>query len=45
MTSNAIIINEEKTFLGYKAMNDRLTLILAASTSGDCEVKPILIYQ
>lgn len=45
MPQITFIINKEKTFLGHKSLNDRSTLLLAASASGDCTVKPMLIYQ
>ncbi|XP_068217804.1 tigger transposable element-derived protein 1-like [Palaemon carinicauda] len=36
---------EEKKLPGHKPMKDRLTLALCANVSGDCKVKPLLVYH
>ncbi|XP_066944573.1 tigger transposable element-derived protein 1-like [Macrobrachium rosenbergii] len=36
---------EEKSMPGHKPMKDRLTLVLCASVSGDCKVKPLIVYH
>ncbi|XP_070592105.1 tigger transposable element-derived protein 1-like [Erythrolamprus reginae] len=37
--------SEEKSLPGHKPMKDRLTLALCANASGDCKVKPLLVYH
>ncbi|XP_045123810.1 tigger transposable element-derived protein 1-like [Portunus trituberculatus] len=36
---------EEKRLPGMKPVKDRLTLTLCANASGDCKVKPLLVYH
>ncbi|XP_070610302.1 tigger transposable element-derived protein 1-like [Erythrolamprus reginae] len=36
---------EEKRMPGHKPMKDRLTLALCGNASGDCKVKPLLVYH
>ncbi|XP_068235801.1 tigger transposable element-derived protein 1-like [Palaemon carinicauda] len=38
-------ITEEKRLPGHKPMKDRLTLALCANASGDCKIKPLLMYH
>ncbi|XP_064089258.1 tigger transposable element-derived protein 1-like [Macrobrachium nipponense] len=38
-------ITAEKMMPGHKPMKDRLTLALCANASGDCNVKPLLVYH
>ncbi|XP_064090792.1 tigger transposable element-derived protein 1-like [Macrobrachium nipponense] len=38
-------ITAEKMMPGHKPMKDRLTLALCANASGDCKVKPLLVYH
>ncbi|XP_068211841.1 tigger transposable element-derived protein 1-like [Palaemon carinicauda] len=39
------ITAEEKRLPGHKSMKDQLTLALCANASGDCKVKPLLVYH
>ncbi|XP_069156566.1 tigger transposable element-derived protein 1-like [Procambarus clarkii] len=39
------ITQEEQSLPGHKPMKDRLTLVLCANASGDCKVKPLLVYH
>ncbi|GBO46618.1 Tigger transposable element-derived protein 1 [Araneus ventricosus] len=39
------ITAEEKIMPGHKPMKDRLTLALCANASGDCKIKPLLVYH
>ena len=45
MPANTYITKEEKSLPGHKPMKDRLTLLLCANASGDCKVKPLLVYH
>ena len=36
---------KDTTLPGHKLMKDQLTLLLCANASGDCKVKPLLIYH
>ncbi|XP_064111358.1 tigger transposable element-derived protein 1-like [Macrobrachium nipponense] len=38
-------IAEEKKMPGHKPIKDRLTLALCANASGDCKIKPLLVYH
>ncbi|KAM3922941.1 tigger transposable element-derived protein 1-like [Leptodactylus fuscus] len=45
MPRRTYITAEEKHMPGHKPMKDRLTLALCANASGDCKVKPLLVYH
>ncbi|XP_068250614.1 tigger transposable element-derived protein 1-like [Palaemon carinicauda] len=45
MPRRTFITAEEKTVPGHKPMKDRLTLLLCANASGDCKIKPLLVYH
>ncbi|XP_069187057.1 tigger transposable element-derived protein 1-like [Procambarus clarkii] len=45
MTKRTYITQEEQSLPGHKPMKDRLTLVLCANASGDCKVKPLLVYH
>lgn len=45
MPSKTYITKEEKALPGHKPMEDRLTLLLCGNASGDCKVKPLLVYH
>ncbi|XP_069159785.1 tigger transposable element-derived protein 1-like [Procambarus clarkii] len=45
MTRRTYITQEEQSLPGHKPMKDRLTLVLCANASGDCKVKPLLVYH
>lgn len=45
MPNRTFITQEEKSIPGHKPMKDRLTLLLCANASGDCKLKPMLVYH
>ncbi|XP_064087280.1 tigger transposable element-derived protein 1-like [Macrobrachium nipponense] len=45
MPRRTYITEEETKMPGHKPMKDRLTLALCANASGDCKVKPLLVYH
>ncbi|XP_066231912.1 zinc finger MYM-type protein 1 isoform X2 [Saccopteryx leptura] len=45
MPRSTFITAEEKKLPGHKPMRDHLTLALCANASGDCKVKPLLVYH
>ena len=45
LPSRTYITKEEKALPGHKPMKDRLTLLLCANASGDCKLKPLLVYH
>uniref|UniRef100_UPI00358EFACF tigger transposable element-derived protein 1-like n=1 Tax=Myxine glutinosa TaxID=7769 RepID=UPI00358EFACF len=45
MPRRTYITKEEKSVPGHKPMKDRLTLLLCANASGDCKIKPLLVYH
>ena len=45
LPNRTYITKEEKTMPGHKPMKDRLTLLLCANASGDCKIKPLLVYH
>ena len=38
-------ITKENSLPGHKPMKDWLTLLLCSNDSGDCKVKPLLVYH
>ncbi|XP_028678623.1 tigger transposable element-derived protein 1-like [Erpetoichthys calabaricus] len=45
MPRRTSITAEEKRMPGHKPMKDRLTLALRANASGDCKIKPLIVYH
>ncbi|XP_066444151.1 E3 ubiquitin-protein ligase ZFP91 isoform X1 [Eleutherodactylus coqui] len=45
MPKRTFITQEEKALPGHKPIKDRLTLLLCGNASGDCKVKPLLVYH
>ncbi|GBM30944.1 Tigger transposable element-derived protein 1 [Araneus ventricosus] len=45
MPIRTYITAEEKIMPGHKPMKDRPTLALCANASGDCKIKPLLVYH
>ena len=45
MPSRTFISIEEKTAPGFKAAKDRCTLLFGGNASGDCKLKPLMIYH
>ncbi|XP_060679989.1 tigger transposable element-derived protein 1-like [Hemiscyllium ocellatum] len=45
MPRRTYITQEEKSLPGHKPMKDRLTLLLHCNASGDCKIKPLLVYH
>ncbi|XP_063842553.1 tigger transposable element-derived protein 1-like isoform X2 [Scylla paramamosain] len=45
MPSRTYITKEEKSLPGHKPIKDRLTLLLCGNASGDCKIKPLLVYH
>lgn len=45
MPTMTYITSEEKRIQGDKHMKDRLTLALCAKATGDCKIKPLLVYH
>lgn len=45
LPNRTYITKEEKCLPGHKPMKDRLTLLLCANASGDCKIKPLLVYH
>lgn len=45
MPKRIFIAREEKTFPGFKAAKDRLTIMLGGNAAGDCKFKPLLLYR
>lgn len=45
MPSRTFISIEDKTAPGFKAAKDRCTLLFGGNASGDCKLKPLMIYQ
>ncbi|XP_061625057.1 tigger transposable element-derived protein 1-like [Phyllopteryx taeniolatus] len=45
MPKRTSLTKEEKARPGHKPMKDKLTLLLCANASGDCQIKPLLVYH
>ena len=45
MPHRTYIMKEDTTLPGHKPMKDQLTLLFCANVSGDCKVKPLLVYH
>ncbi|XP_051785430.1 tigger transposable element-derived protein 1-like [Erpetoichthys calabaricus] len=45
MPKRTYITQEEKSLPGHKPMKDRFTLFFCANASGDCKIKPLLVYH
>ncbi|XP_023211915.1 tigger transposable element-derived protein 1-like [Centruroides sculpturatus] len=45
MPNRTYVTAEEKTMPGQKPTKDNLTLALCANASGDCKIKPLLVYH
>ncbi|XP_066978517.1 tigger transposable element-derived protein 1-like isoform X3 [Macrobrachium rosenbergii] len=45
MPKRTYITQEEKALPGHKPIKDRLTLLLCGNASGDCKIKPLLVYH
>lgn len=45
MPNRTCITKEEKALPGHKLMKDMLTLLMWGNTSGDLEMKPLLVYH
>ncbi|XP_051868769.1 tigger transposable element-derived protein 1-like [Pristis pectinata] len=45
MPDRTFISKEEKATPGFKASNDRLTLLIGGNAAGDFKLKPVLVYS
>ena len=45
MPERTYIAKEEKVAPGFKAFKDRFTLLLGANLTGDCKLKPVMVYH
>ena len=45
MTNRTYITKEEKSMPGHKPMMDRIAILVCANYSGDCKIKPMVIYH
>ena len=45
MPDRTYITTEEKSALGFKSFKDSFTLLLGANLTGDCKLKPVLVYH
>ena len=39
------VTKEEKSIPGHKSMKDMITILVCANASGDCKIKPMVIYH
>ena len=45
MPEHTYITKEEKSAPGFKALKDCFTLLLGVNLTGDCKLKPVLVYH
>ncbi|KAI5612034.1 hypothetical protein C0J50_0702, partial [Silurus asotus] len=45
MPNQTYITKEEKSLPGHKPMKDKMALLFCANASGDCKLKPLLVYH
>ena len=45
MPNKTFISKSEKSAPGFKAAKDRVTLLLCSNASGDCVIKPLMLYR
>uniref|UniRef100_A0A2A4JVK0 HTH CENPB-type domain-containing protein n=1 Tax=Heliothis virescens TaxID=7102 RepID=A0A2A4JVK0_HELVI len=45
MPNKIFISKSEKSAPGFKAAKDRVTLLLCSNASGDCVIKPLMLYR
>lgn len=45
MPNKTFISKNEKSAHGFKAAKDRVTLMLCSNASGDCVIKPLMLYR
>ena len=45
MPERTYIAKEEKVAPGFKAFKDRFTLLFGANLTGDCKLKPVMVYH
>ncbi|XP_026470953.1 tigger transposable element-derived protein 1-like [Ctenocephalides felis] len=45
MPKKTFIYKSEKSACGFKAAKDRVTLLLCSNASGDCVIKPLMLYS
>ena len=45
MPERTYIAKEDKVAPGFKAFKDRFTLLLGANLTGDCKLKPVMVYH
>ncbi|GBP09937.1 Tigger transposable element-derived protein 1 [Eumeta japonica] len=45
MPNKTFISKSEKSAPGFKAAKDRVTLLLCFNASGDCVIKPLMLYR
>ena len=45
MPNRTNIMKEEKSMPAHKPVKDRITILVCANASGDCKIKPMVIYH
>ena len=45
MSNRTYISKQERSMPGHKLIKDRITTLLCANASGDCKIKPMVIYH